>query len=102
VMRAGALRGLVADVAQVAVVNVLVTHARVPDATVRDLVAAILANAGELGRRNPLFVGLADLFEPLRGLGRVRSNLVGSSSIRVRLRRIAMPACLPDIDHPCL
>jgi TRAP transporter TAXI family solute receptor len=69
VMRAGALRGLAADVAQVAVVNVLVTHARVPDATVRDLVAAILADADELGRRNPLFVGLAELFAPLRAQG---------------------------------
>jgi uncharacterized protein len=69
VMRAGAVRGLAADVAQVAVVNVLVTHARVPDASVRELVAAILADADELGRRNPLFVGLAELFAPLRVQG---------------------------------
>jgi TRAP transporter TAXI family solute receptor len=66
VMRKGALRGLDADVAQPGVVNVLATHARVPDATVRDAVSAIVANVGELGRINPLFDGLGDLFEPLR------------------------------------
>jgi TRAP transporter TAXI family solute receptor len=68
-MRKGAVRGLDADVAQVAVVNVLVTHARMPDSTVHDAVAQILANADELGRLNRLFSGLADLFEPLRQQG---------------------------------
>ena len=32
-------------------------------------VAAILADADELGRRNALFTGLKDLFEPLRSQG---------------------------------
>ena len=69
VMRAGALRGLDRDVAQVAVVNVLVTHARTPTAAVREAAAAMLADADELGRRNPLFAGLKELFEPLRSQG---------------------------------
>jgi TRAP-type uncharacterized transport system substrate-binding protein len=65
-MRKGALRGLDQDVAQPAVVNILATHARMPEATVRDVVAAIVADAAELGRINALFEGLASLFEPLR------------------------------------
>jgi TRAP transporter TAXI family solute receptor len=69
VMRRGAIRGLDADVPQVAVVNVLATHARVADEVVRDTVAAILANAAELGRLNPLFAGLGELFLPLRQEG---------------------------------
>jgi TRAP transporter TAXI family solute receptor len=69
VMRAGALRGLDADVAQVAVVNALVSHIRVAEALVRDLVAAVIVHADELGCRNPLFAGLQDLFEPLRSQG---------------------------------
>lgn len=69
VMRQGVIRGLDADVDQVAVVNVLVTHARVPEATVRSVVGAIIAGSDELGRRNPLFAGLKDLFEPLRSHG---------------------------------
>jgi TRAP transporter TAXI family solute receptor len=69
VMRRGAIRGLIADVEQVAVVNVLVTHARVPEATVRSVVGAIIAGSDELGRRNSLFTGLKDLFEPLRSHG---------------------------------
>jgi uncharacterized protein len=69
VMRAGALRGLEADVAQLAVVNVLVTQAEVPQPLVRNVVAALLGGADELGRRNPLFIGLKHLLEPLRAQG---------------------------------
>jgi uncharacterized protein len=69
VMRAGAIRGLDADLPQVAVVNVLVTHPRVPETTVRDAVAAIVADCGELGRLNPLFAGMEQLFAPLRAQG---------------------------------
>ena len=65
-MRKGAIRGLSVDVPQIAVVNILATHARMPEAIVRDAVAAILAGAEELGRLNNLFVGLSDLFAPLR------------------------------------
>ncbi|HLQ93560.1 MAG TPA: TAXI family TRAP transporter solute-binding subunit [Xanthobacteraceae bacterium] len=68
-MRKGAIRGLTVDVPQIAVVNILATHARMPEAIVRDAVAAILAGAEELGRLNNLFVGLSDLFAPLRSRG---------------------------------
>jgi TRAP transporter TAXI family solute receptor len=68
-MRKGAFRGLDADVPQVAVVNVLATHARVPEAVVHDSVSAMLSNIAELGRLNPLFAGLADLFQPLKSDG---------------------------------
>jgi uncharacterized protein len=70
VIRAGAIRGLSADIAQVAVVNVLVTHPRVPRATVQSVVAAIVAGSDELARLNPLFAGLRALIEPLRLQGR--------------------------------
>jgi TRAP transporter TAXI family solute receptor len=69
VMRQGAIRGLDADVAQLAVVNVLVTHPRVPDAVVRTAVEAIVSDSDELAQLNPLFAGLAQLFEPLRSQG---------------------------------
>jgi TRAP transporter TAXI family solute receptor len=69
VMRRHAIRGLDEDVAQVAVVNVLVTHARVSEPLVRDVVAAVIAGADELGRINPLFASLADLLQPLRTQG---------------------------------
>ncbi len=69
VMRKGAIRGLDADVAQAAVVNVLVTHARVADATVQAVTSAILAAREELPRLNALFNGLGELFVPLRAEG---------------------------------
>jgi TRAP-type uncharacterized transport system substrate-binding protein len=68
-MRKGAIRGLDADLAQLAVVNVLVTHPRVPAATVREAVAAIVKNGEELGRLNPLFANVGELFQPLRSQG---------------------------------
>jgi TRAP transporter TAXI family solute receptor len=69
VMRRGAIRGLDADLPQVAVVNVLATHARVPAPLVRGAVAAILAGMPELGRIEPLFARMQELFEPLRADG---------------------------------
>src|SRR5258708_4692638 len=66
VIRRQAIRGLEQDVAQIAVVNVLATHARVSESVVCDVVGAVIREAGELGRINPLFVGLQDLFAPLR------------------------------------
>jgi TRAP transporter TAXI family solute receptor len=68
-MRRHAIRGLDVDVAQLAVVNVLATHARVPEPVVHAVVAAVLEQAEELGHLNPLFAGLPDLFEPLRQQG---------------------------------
>ncbi len=69
VMRKGTIRGLDADVAQAAVVNVLVTHARTPEDTVRNVASAIFNARDELPRLNALFDGLAALFEPLRSDG---------------------------------
>jgi TRAP-type uncharacterized transport system substrate-binding protein len=69
VMRKHAIRGLEQDVAQIAVVNVLAIHARVPEPMVRDVMGAVITAAAELGRINPLFAGLRDLFAPLRQRG---------------------------------
>jgi uncharacterized protein len=69
VMRTGAIRGLDADLPQLAVVNVLVTHLRVPAATVREVVAAIVAKGEELGRLNALFASMGELLQPLRSQG---------------------------------
>jgi TRAP transporter TAXI family solute receptor len=69
IMRKGAIRGLDRDVSQPAVVNILATHARVPEPLVHDAVAAIVANCDRLGRINPLFSGLADLLQPVRKEG---------------------------------
>ncbi len=69
VMKKGALRALKDDVAQPGVVNVLVTHERQPAAMVAAVVRAIVARADELGRLNPLFHGVADLWAPLAGQG---------------------------------
>jgi TRAP transporter TAXI family solute receptor len=69
IMRAGAIRGLDADLPQLAVVNVLVSHGRVAPPVVRGLVNAIVSDSAELGRLNPLFAGLGDLLQPLRSRG---------------------------------
>jgi uncharacterized protein len=69
VMRKGAIRGLDADLPQIAVVNVLVSHRRVSEATVSAAVEAIVANRDELGRINPLFLGMSELLQPLRSQG---------------------------------
>ena len=66
VMRKGAIRGLDADVAQAAVVNVLVTHVRTPEDIVGEVAAAVFSARDELPRLNALFDGVAALFEPLR------------------------------------
>jgi TRAP transporter TAXI family solute receptor len=69
VMRKGAFRGIDADVPQVAVVNVLATHARVPEEIAREAVAAIVASSDALGLLNPLFEELGELFAPLKSEG---------------------------------
>jgi uncharacterized protein len=69
VIRSGAVRGHTHDLPQIAVVNVLATHARVPQSIVAEAVAGILANRERLGELNPLFCGLAELFAPLRHEG---------------------------------
>jgi TRAP transporter TAXI family solute receptor len=69
VMRKAAIRGLDADVAQAAVVNVLVTHARTPENIVSEVTAAVFNTRNELPRLNALFDGIAALFGPLRSDG---------------------------------
>jgi TRAP transporter TAXI family solute receptor len=68
-MRTGALRALREDVDQAAVVNVLVTHARVDPALVETVATAACEGAAELERLNPLYAGMPDLFTPLRSEG---------------------------------
>jgi uncharacterized protein len=77
VMRRGAIRGFDADLPQIAVLNVLVTHARVPDEVVCEAVTAIATESAELGQFNPLFAGLGELFEPLRSRGRAALEFGG-------------------------
>ena len=69
VMHAGAIRGLEADLPQIAVVNVLVTHRRVPDSIVQEAVTAIATGCRELGELNPLFAEIQELFAPLQSQG---------------------------------
>jgi TRAP transporter TAXI family solute receptor len=68
-MARGAFRGVDADIAQIAVVNVLVTHERVAEAIVHDMASAISGNLDKLPNMNPLFNGIKDLFEPLKTRG---------------------------------
>jgi TRAP transporter TAXI family solute receptor len=73
----GALRGVMEDVPQVAVVNVLVTHERVEEEAVRDMAGTIIENLETLPQMNPLFEGLKDLFEPLRSKGAAALEMGG-------------------------
>jgi TRAP transporter TAXI family solute receptor len=68
-MKQGAFPGVVEDISQIGVVNVLVTHERVAKAVVHDMAKAVAGNLDVLPRMNPLFVGLGDLFEPLHTNG---------------------------------
>jgi TRAP-type uncharacterized transport system substrate-binding protein len=56
-------------VTQVGVINVIVTHERVPERVVHDMAKVIAANLVTLPQMNPLFNGLENLFEPLRRQG---------------------------------
>ena len=69
VMEKNVFRGVVEAVTQVGVINVIVTHERIPESVVYDMSGAISGNLDELPRMNPLFKGLKDLFEPLRTKG---------------------------------
>ena len=68
-MEKGVFRGVVEDIAQLAVINVLVTHDSIPEASVHDMAKAIADNLDSLPQMNPLFQGLKSLFEPLRTQG---------------------------------
>jgi len=69
IMRKGAFRGLDADTAQIAVLNLLVTHARVDESLVHAAARAIVSNTDELAALDPLFAGIAELLAPLRTEG---------------------------------
>jgi hypothetical protein len=64
-----AFRGVVEDVIQVGVINVLVTHEKIPERIVYGMAKAMADNLDALPRMNPLFKGLKNLFEPLRTQG---------------------------------
>jgi len=68
-MEKGVFRGVTEDSAQVGVINVVVTHERVPEPLVHDMAKAIVENLDKLPAMNPLFKGLKNLFEPLRTNG---------------------------------
>ncbi|MGH7828001.1 MAG: TAXI family TRAP transporter solute-binding subunit, partial [Candidatus Binatia bacterium] len=76
-MEKGAFRGVVEDVPQVAVVNVLVSHERIPEAVVYNMARAIVDNLDTLPVMNPLFKGIKDLFVPLRTQGVVAFEFGG-------------------------
>jgi TRAP transporter TAXI family solute receptor len=66
IMRKGAFRGVDEDTAQLGVLNLLVTHARVDAVAARTVVGAIVRVAGELGQLNPLFADFTELLENVR------------------------------------
>jgi len=70
VMEKGCFRGVGRDTPQVGVFNVITTHARVPDALVREFVATMIDNADALGKTQPLYKGLAGLYRELKTEGR--------------------------------
>ncbi len=64
-----AFRGVVEDIIQVGVINVIVSHENVAESSVYAMAKAIAANLDKLPQMNPLFKGLKNLFEPLRTKG---------------------------------
>ncbi len=64
-----AFRGVVEDVIQVGVVNVIVSHESVAESAVYAMAKTIADNLDKLPQMNPLFKGLKNLFEPLRTKG---------------------------------
>ena len=68
-MEKNVFRGVVENVTQVGVINVIVTHERTAEKVVYDMAKAIAGNLERLPQMNPLFKGLKSLFEPLRTQG---------------------------------
>jgi TRAP transporter TAXI family solute receptor len=73
----GAFRGADVDSDQVGVLNVLVTHERVDEGLVRDVVAAMVANGDALAGHCPLYGSLPPLWEPLRSEGAAAFDIDG-------------------------
>ncbi|HWO41377.1 MAG TPA: TAXI family TRAP transporter solute-binding subunit [Candidatus Eisenbacteria bacterium] len=68
-IQAGAFRGALEPVPQIGVLNVIVTHERVPEPMVYDLARTIAENLQALGRTNALFEGLEEIFVSCRAGG---------------------------------
>jgi TRAP transporter TAXI family solute receptor len=66
-MEKGKLRALTANSVQPGVLNVLVTHERVPETMVESATKAIIEGAHELALHEPLFNGLNELLDLMRG-----------------------------------
>ena len=64
-----AFRGVIEDIIQVGVINVIVTHESVAESVVFSMAKTISDNLDKLPQKNPLFKGLKNLFEPLRTQG---------------------------------
>lgn len=77
VVQKDAFRGVVEDVTQIGVINVIVTHERVAENVVHDMTKAIVDNLDKLPEMNPLFKGLKNLFEPLRSEGQAAFEFGG-------------------------
>jgi TRAP transporter TAXI family solute receptor len=68
-MEKDVFRGVTEKITQIGVLNVLVTHERVPEPLTHDMAHAVVANLDKLPEMNPLFRGVEELFEPLRDRG---------------------------------
>ena len=68
-MPAGIFRGVDSDIDQLAVVNIVAAHERTDPEIVRLFVKTMLENLDDLAALNPLFIGLGQVFEPLRSDG---------------------------------
>ncbi len=86
IMKKNVFRGVVDDVTQVGVINVLVTHERIAEELVYGMAKAIAGNLDRLPQMNPLFTGLKDLFEPLRIQGAAAFEFGGVPLHRGALR----------------
>lgn len=62
-------RGIAHDTRQLAVVNIIATHARQDAARVKNFVATMLNNLDELAEINPLYTGLGAVFDDLKTKG---------------------------------
>lgn len=77
VVKKDAFRGVIEDVTQLGVINVIVTHENVAENVVHDMARAIVDNLDQLPEMNPLFKDLKNLFEPLRTKGQVAFEFGG-------------------------
>ena len=77
VLRAGAFEGHAADMDQIAVINVLVTHARAGNERIAAVVSDLIENCDALMASEPLFVGLDTLLNEVKASGVARLEADG-------------------------